>query len=100
VETTAKNLQTIMDSVKSKNPSVKIILAGMQVPPNMGAKYANVFKAIFPTLAENNKVALIPFLLEGVGGEPALNQADGIHPNEEGHRKVAEVVWKSLNGIL
>jgi acyl-CoA thioesterase-1 len=100
VETTAKNLQTIMDSVKSKNPSVKIILAGMQVPPNMGAKYANAFKAIFPTLAEKNKVALIPFLLEGVGGEPALNQADGIHPNEEGHRKVAEVVWKSLNGIL
>jgi acyl-CoA thioesterase-1 len=100
VETTAKNLQTIMDSVKSKNPSVKIILAGMQVPPNMGAKYANAFKAIFPTLAENNKVALIPFLLEGVGGEPALNQADGIHPNEEGHRKVAEVVWQTVGGIL
>jgi acyl-CoA thioesterase-1 len=100
VETTAKNLQTIMDSVKSKNPSVKIILAGMQVPPNMGAKYANAFKAIFPTLAEKNKVALIPFLLEGVGGEPALNQADGIHPNEEGHRKVAEVVWKTVGGIL
>jgi acyl-CoA thioesterase-1 len=100
VETTAKNLQTIMDSVKSKNPSVKIILAGMQVPPNMGAKYANAFKAIFPTLAEKNKVALIPFLLEGVGGEPALNQADGIHPNEEGHRKVAEVVWQTVGGIL
>ena len=100
VETTVKNLQTIMDSVKSKNPSVKIILAGMQVPPNMGAKYANAFKAIFPTLAEKNKVALIPFLLEGVGGEPALNQADGIHPNEEGHRKVAEVVWQTVGGIL
>jgi acyl-CoA thioesterase-1 len=100
VETTAKNLQTIMDSVKSKNPSVKIILAGMQVPPNMGAKYANAFKTIFPTLAEKNKVALIPFLLEGVGGEPALNQADGIHPNEEGHRKVAEVVWQTVGGIL
>ena len=100
VETTAKNLQTIMDSVKSKNPSVKIILAGMQVPPNMGAKYANAFKTIFPSLAEKNKAALIPFLLEGVGGEPTLNQADGIHPNEEGHRKVAEVVWQTLNGIL
>lgn len=100
VETTAKNLQTIMDSVKSKNPSVKIILAGMQVPPNMGAKYANAFKTIFPSLAEKNKVALIPFLLEGVGGEPALNQADGIHPNEEGHRKVAEVVWQTVGGIL
>lgn len=100
VETTEKNLQTIIDSVTAKNPSVKIVLAGMQVPPNMGAKYANGFKAIFPKLAEKNKAVLIPFLLEGVGGEPALNQADGIHPNEEGHRKVAEVVWKSLFGIL
>ena len=100
VETTIKNLQTIIDSVKAKNPSVKIVLAGMQVPPNMGAKYANAFKAIFPSLAEKNKAALIPFLLEGVGGEPTLNQADGIHPNEEGHRKVEEVVWKSLFGIL
>lgn len=100
VETTEKNLQTIIDSVTAKNPSVKIVLAGMQVPPNMGAKYANGFKTIFPKLAEKNKAVLIPFLLEGVGGEPALNQADGIHPNEEGHRKVAEVVWKSLFGIL
>lgn len=100
VETTEKNLQTIIDSVTAKNPSAKIVLAGMQVPPNMGAKYANGFKAIFPKLAEKNKAVLIPFLLEGVGGEPGLNQADGIHPNEEGHRKVAEVVWKSLFGIL
>lgn len=100
VETTEKNLQTIMDSVRAKNPAVRIVLAGMQVPPNMGAKYANAFKAIFPSLEEKNKVTLIPFLLEGVGGEPALNQADGIHPNEEGHRKVAEVVWQTLNGIL
>lgn len=100
VETTTKNLQTIIDSVKAKNPSVKIVLAGMQVPPNMGAKYANAFKTIFPSLAEKNKAALIPFLLEGVGGEPTLNQADGIHPNEEGHRKVAEVVWKILSGML
>jgi acyl-CoA thioesterase-1 len=100
VETTEKNLQTIIDSVRAKNPAVKIVLAGMQVPPNMGAKYTNAFKAIFPTLAEKNKVALIPFLLEGVGGESGLNQADGIHPNEEGHRKVAEVVWQTLNGIL
>lgn len=100
VETTEKNLQTIMDSVRARNPAVRIVLAGMQVPPNMGAKYANAFKAIFPSLAEKNKVTLIPFLLEGVGGEPALNQADGIHPNEEGHRKVADVVWNSLFGIL
>lgn len=100
VETTEKNLQTIMDSVSAKNPGVKIVLAGMQVPPNMGAKYANAFKAIFPALAAKNNATLIPFLLDGVGGEPSLNQADGIHPNVEGHRIVADNVWKTLGGIL
>lgn len=100
VETTEKNLQTIIDSVRAKYPAVKMVLAGMQVPPNMGIRYANGFKSIFPKLAEKNKAELIPFLLEGVGGEPALNQADGIHPNEEGHRKVAEVVWQTLRELL
>ncbi len=100
VETTEKNLQTIIDSVSAKNPGVKIVLAGMQVPPNMGAKYANAFKAIFPALAAKNNATLIPFLLDGVGGEPSLNQADGIHPNVEGHRIVADNVWKTLGGIL
>lgn len=100
VETTEKNLQTIIDSVSAKNPGVKIVLAGMQVPPNMGAKYANAFKAIFPALAAKNNATLIPFLLDGVGGEPSLNQADGIHPNVEGHRIVADNVWKTLVRIL
>jgi acyl-CoA thioesterase I len=100
VATTTKNLQTIIDSVRAKNPEVKIVLAGMQVPPNMGAKYAGEFKNVFPSLAAKNRVPLIPFLLEGVGGEPSLNQGDGIHPNEEGHRRVADVVWKTLVGIL
>lgn len=100
VETTTQNLQSIMDSVRARYPDVKILLAGMQVPPNMGPKYANEFKAIFPALANKNHAALVPFLLEGVGGEASLNQADGIHPNEEGHKIVADNVWRSLVGIL
>jgi acyl-CoA thioesterase-1 len=66
----------------------------------MGPKYANDFKAIFPALAKKNQAALVPFLLEGVGGEASLNQADGIHPNVEGHKIVADNVWKALVGIL
>lgn len=100
VETTSQNLQSIMDSVRARYPEVKIMLAGMQVPPNMGPKYANDFKAIFPALAKKNQATLVPFLLEGVGGEASLNQADGIHPNVEGHRIVADNVWRSLVGIL
>lgn len=100
VETTTQNLQSIMDSVRARYPEVKIMLAGMQVPPNMGPQYANDFKAIFPALAKKNQATLVPFLLEGVGGEASLNQADGIHPNVEGHKIVADNVWRSLVGIL
>jgi acyl-CoA thioesterase-1 len=100
VETTRKNLQTIIDKVKEKYPSAKIILAGMQVPPNMGPQYANAFKTVYPDLAKKNNAALIPFLLEHVGGEAALNQGDGIHPNVEGHRLVADNVWPILFNTL
>lgn len=100
VETTRKNLQNIIDKVKEKYPSAKIILAGMQVPPNMGPQYANAFKTVYPDLAKKNNAALIPFLLEHVGGEAALNQSDGIHPNVEGHRLVADNVWPVLFDIL
>lgn len=93
---TRKNLQAILDKVKAKYPDVQIILAGMQVPPNMGSTYANEFRALFPELADKNKVGLIPFLLEKVGGERMLNQADGIHPTPEGHKIVAENVWAVL----
>ncbi|HEY8898670.1 MAG TPA: arylesterase, partial [Niastella sp.] len=97
---TSKNLQAIIDRVREKYPEAKIILAGMQVPPNMGRNYAAQFRAVFEQLAQKNKVELIPFLLENVGGIPALNQADGIHPNPQGARIVAENVWKVLQHML
>ena len=100
VETTRKNLQAIIDKVKAKYPSVKIVIAGMQVPPNMGPRYADAFRAVFPDLAKQNNAELIPFLLEHVGGEASLNQPDGIHPNVEGHKLVAENVWPVLSRVL
>lgn len=95
-EETAKNLQSIIDKVKAKNKDVKIILAGMLVPPNMGPDYSKAFKELFPALAKKNATPFIPFILEGVAGEEKLNQGDGIHPTEEGHRMVMETVWNVL----
>jgi acyl-CoA thioesterase I len=100
ISETKKNLQDIIDRVKAKNPQAKLLLAGMQVPPNMGQKYSIEFLDIFPELATKNSIALITFLLEGVGGETALNQQDGIHPTAAGHRIVAENVWKELEKLL
>ncbi|MBB6111145.1 acyl-CoA thioesterase-1 [Mucilaginibacter lappiensis] len=100
VNETNKNLQSIIDKVKAKYPEVKIVLLGMQVPPNMGADYVNKFKAIFPDLAAKNHTQLVPFLLQGVGGIPALNQADGIHPTAQGAKIVANNVWGVLKGVL
>jgi len=97
---TRQNLQGIMDRVKQKYPQARRVIAGMQVPPNLGKNYAQSFRALYPELAKKNDVALIPFLLEGVGGVPALNLADGIHPNPSGHRVVAENVWKVLRPLL
>jgi len=93
VDVTTKNLQRIIDSVKAKNAEAKIILTGMQVPPNMGQRYTSAFQTMFPELAKKNNIELVPFLLEGVGGETNLNQADGIHPTVEGHKRVADNVW-------
>jgi acyl-CoA thioesterase-1 len=100
VASTKTNLQAIVDRVKQRNPRTQIILAGMQMPPNMGEEYNQAFQKIFPDLAAKNGAALIPFLLEGVGGRPGLNQADRIHPTAEGHRIVAENVWKVLQPVL
>lgn len=97
---TRKNLQGIIDKVKAAYPNTIIVLAGMQIPPNMGQEYTTEFKEIFPMLAEENDLALIPFLLEGVGGNSALNQHDGIHPTVGGHVIVANTVWKYLQPVL
>lgn len=97
---TKKNLQQITDKVKKKYPQVRFVLAGMQIPPSMGADYATEFKSIFPELAKKNGMVLIPFLLQGVGGVPKLNQKDGIHPTVEGQKILAENVWAHLEGLL
>lgn len=97
---TKKNLQAIIDAVLEKNAATKIILAGMQLPPNMGQDYTTEFKTIFPELAEKNNLALIPFLLKDVGGVPELNQADGIHPTVDGHKILTKNVWAVLAPII
>ncbi|MCS7019614.1 MAG: arylesterase [Cytophagales bacterium] len=99
-EETRKNLQSIISKAKTKYPAIKIVLAGMEVPPNMGQTYAAAFRKIYPELAQTNQLTLIPFLLDKVGGEPSLNLPDGIHPTAEGHRIVAETVWKYLQTLL
>jgi acyl-CoA thioesterase-1 len=90
---TKSNLLGMIDKVRTKFPETKIILAGMQIPPNMGQEYSNEFKEIYPAVAKEKNVTLIPFLLENVGGIPELNLPDGIHPTEEGHKIVFETIW-------
>jgi acyl-CoA thioesterase-1 len=100
VHETIQNLQDIINAVKSKYPNAKLVMLGMQVPPNMGGTYTYSFKAIFPELAAKNNMALVPFLLQGVGGLPSLNQKDGIHPTAEGAKIVGNNVWQVLQGVL
>ena len=100
VESSKANLQSIIDSVRSNDPKTKIILAGMQVPPNMGKTYANNFKSMYEELARENEVHLIPFLLENVAGIPELNLEDGIHPTAEGQKIVANNVWEVLKKVI
>jgi len=96
VKDTEANLIAIIDKVRKKNPATIIILAGMQVPPNLGKEYTDAFAAIYPKIAKEKETRLIPFLLEDVGGIAELNLPDGIHPTAQGHKLVAETVWKYL----
>lgn len=100
VSVTRTNLQAIIDRVKQKYPQTRIIIAGLQMPPNLGEEYTAAFRKIFPDLAAENDAVLIPFLLTGVGGNRKLNQEDQIHPTAEGHKIVAENVWKVLQPVL
>ena len=100
LESTRENLQGIIDKVKQKYPGVKIVLAGMMVPPNMGETYSNEFVKIYPELSTKNNATLIPFLLDGVAGNPDLNLPDGIHPNIEGHKIVSDTVWSIIKPLL
>ncbi len=100
LEETEKNLRNIILTVQEKFPDTKIVLAGMQIPPNMGPEYSENFRTMYAEIAENTSVSLIPFLLEGVAGDPDLNLPDGIHPTEEGHQIVAENVWPYLKPLV
>lgn len=100
VQNIKSNLQAMIDKAKAKYPDVQIVIAGMQMPPNVGAKYAEDFKQVFFEVAKQNNVAMIPFLLEGVGGLREFNQPDLIHPNPIGHKMVADVVWKTIEPLL
>ncbi len=97
---TRTNLQGIIDKVRARDPAAKIVLAGMMMPPSMGSDYARAYDAIFPELARKNGLAFVPFLLEGVGGDTDLNQADGIHPTARGHAILADTVWRVLRPLL
>jgi acyl-CoA thioesterase-1 len=97
---TRANLQSIINTVKEKSPSTKIILAGMQLPPNMGQEYTTEFRELYVQIAEANNLNFIPFILKDVAGIAALNQNDGIHPTVQGHKIVAQTVWKMLEPML
>ena len=97
---TKKNLTEIILQARATNSDMSILIAGMQVPPNMGPTFQQEFRDIYPNVAEEMDTDLIPFLLDGVGGVRELNQPDGIHPNPEGQQKLAENVWPVLAPIL
>lgn len=97
---TRANLQAIIDAVRAEYPETTIILAGMELPPNMGQDYTSGFRTVFSDLAEKNDLEFIPFILKDVGGIKELNQSDGIHPTVEGHKIVAQTVWEILEPII
>lgn len=97
---TYANLKAIIEKVRATNPDVRIVLTGMQLPPSMGQQYTGEFREVFTRVAEEEKVALVPFLLEGVGGVAKLNQEDGIHPTAEGQKILADNVWAVLGPML
>lgn len=97
---TRSNLTAIIGRVRAKYPQARIVVAGMQAPPTLGADYADAFARIFPEVAREQGATLVPFLLEGVGGEPALNQSDQIHPNPAGHRRLAATVWSVIRPLV
>lgn len=97
---TRENIQAVLDEARRRQPPPKVVIAGMEALPNYGEEYRRRFRAIYPQLATANRATLVPFLLDGVAGDPRLNQPDGIHPTAEGHALVAANVWKALRPLL
>ncbi|CAN5711671.1 arylesterase [soil metagenome] len=100
LDSVRSNIQAIVDKVRAARPETRIVLVGMMAPPNYGQEYTQRFRGIFAEIAERNDLPLVPFLLEGVGGEARYNLPDGIHPNAEGQRRVAATVWETLEPVL
>lgn len=100
LDATKENLQKIMDKVQAKYPDARIIITGMQVPPNLGPDYTEKFREMYPKLAKKNDVELIPKFLNDLGGDSKLMQSDGIHPTARGHKVLAEILWNKLKPML
>ena len=99
-EATYDNLQAILDTIQAHDASIHRVVAGMEAPPNLGETYTTAFREVFPRLAEKNDITLMPFILQDVAGESALNQADGIHPTAEGQQIIAKNLWDYLEPLL
>lgn len=100
VDTTRANIVAIVKRIRTANPATRVLLAQMEAPPNLGQQYTRDFHALFLEVARDEGVTLIPFFLNGVAGTRDLNQEDGIHPNEEGARRAARNMWKTLGPVL
>lgn len=98
LQETEKNLSAVIE--KAKKEGITVVIAGMKMPTNYGEPYRSHFEKLFSKLAQKHGVKLIPFLLEGVGGNPKLNLADGIHPNPDGHKIMAKTILKTLRSLL
>lgn len=100
VDALRANLEAIVDRTRAAHPDARIVIAGMRAAPNLGPDYARAFDAVYPELAERAGAALVPFLLEDVAARRELNQADGIHPTADGHARIAERIWQTLEPVL
>jgi acyl-CoA thioesterase I len=94
------NLDGILTRTRERYPDVDLLILGMEAPPNLGQAYTTRFRQVFRDIARKHDAALVPFLLDGVAGNPALNLDDGIHPSPDGHRIIARTVWSALGPIL
>jgi acyl-CoA thioesterase-1 len=99
-EAMRRNIQALIDRARRAQPPPRLLLLGMQAPPNMGTDYARRFRDVYRGLAQDNGIPLVPFLLDGVGGIGSLNQADGIHPTAAGQKRLADTVWQALRPLL
>lgn len=100
VDTTRANIVAIVRKVRAANPDARVLLAQMEAPPNLGQQYTRDFHDTFLTVSRDEGITLIPFFLNGVAGDRDLNQEDGIHPNEEGARRAARNMWRTLGPVL